>query len=155
MRGTPAQPNPEMPGFRILVRVRMPESHAPQEPTQTRASEKLPSKMYIQKSDLDKYGYTETCKGCRAQQSGLKPQAHSEACRQQIEQNVRGDSTQTVRVEQFDHRQNVGLAEHLQQEAERTAEKHKVVEKQDQERQDDRKDNDVMDDENKEPAKTK
>ncbi len=37
VRGTPAQPNPDMPGFRIPVRVRMPESQTPQEATRTRA----------------------------------------------------------------------------------------------------------------------
>ena len=101
--------------------------------------------MYIQKSDMEKYGYTETCKGCRAQQSNLKPQAHSEACRQRIEREVRGDSTQAVRVEQFDYRQNFGVAEHVQEQ--RKAPNEKMQE----ERQDDRKDNEKMDEGKKEP----
>ena len=144
VRGTPAQPNPEMPGFRIPVRVRMPENQTPQEATRTRASEKLPRKMYIQKSDMEKYGYTENCKGCRAQQAGLKPNAHSEGCRQIIEREVRVDSPQAVRVEQFDHRQSVGFEE-WQKSAEHAEQ---VIRK---EKQDDRKDNDVMNDEKKEP----
>ena len=98
----------------------MPETQTPQEATRTRASEKLPIILYIQKSDMERYGYTETCKGCRAQQAGLRPQSHSDMCRQRIKQAVRGDATPTVRVEQFDHRQNVGLAEHIQQEAEKS-----------------------------------
>ena len=42
-------------------------------------------RVYIMKQDLETYGYTEGCKGCKALAAGTRPQAHTEGCRARIE----------------------------------------------------------------------
>ncbi len=45
-------------------------------------------RLRIEKKYLDKHGYTEGCKGCRAIRMGGPPVTHSEACRKRVEELI-------------------------------------------------------------------
>ena len=50
--------------------------------------EYVPRRFRIQKSDLEKHGYTAGCPGCRAANRGLQATAHSEGCRARIQKEL-------------------------------------------------------------------
>ena len=50
----------------------------------------VPHRIMIKKEDLEKYGYSAGCPGCKAILRGTARQGHSEACRSRIEDRVEG-----------------------------------------------------------------
>jgi len=106
MRGTPQQPDPNRPGSNIPIQVSFETSTAePTVVTETLRKETAPRSMKIMKWMLDKHGYTEGCEGCRVKRSGMSMQrAHSEACRQRIEEEVAKDEKDRRLKEAADER---------------------------------------------------
>ena len=51
----------------------------------------VPHRIMIKKKDLEKYGYSAGCPGCKAILRGTARQGHSEACRSRIETELRDD----------------------------------------------------------------
>ena len=52
----------------------------------------VPRRLYIQKADLEKVGYTAGCPGCISMLRGTARQAHSEGCRRRVEVELSGTS---------------------------------------------------------------
>jgi hypothetical protein len=50
----------------------------------------IPRRVYISKEDLDKFGYSAQCIGCRSILRGTRRQGHSEACRKRLEKELQG-----------------------------------------------------------------
>ena len=64
----------------------------------------VPHRIMIKKEDLEKYGYSAGCPGCKAILSGTARQGHSEACWSRIETDLRDDprmKAQKKRQEKF------------------------------------------------------
>ena len=64
----------------------------------------VPHRIMINKEDLEKYGYSAGCPGCKAILRGTARQGHSEACRSRIETELRDDprmKAQKKRQEEF------------------------------------------------------
>ena len=64
----------------------------------------VPHRIMIKKEDLEKYGYSAGCPGCKAILRGTARQGHSEACRSRIETELRNDprmKAQKKRQEEF------------------------------------------------------
>ena len=80
----------------------------PQEPHRMEAKPAEPKietrDFYIKKADLEKYGYTPDCKGCRAmqQRGNNKGYPHTQQCRARIVEAVRKDDED--RVKRFEER---------------------------------------------------
>ena len=53
-------------------------------------SRPVPRNVYISKADLETYGYTSGCIGCRSILKGGSRQGHSVACRARVEDLLRG-----------------------------------------------------------------
>ena len=66
--------------------------------------EVVPRQVYIQKTDLLKYGYSRGCDGCKAARSGSKAIAHSPQCRARIEGEMKKDESQNLKLERTDKR---------------------------------------------------
>ena len=47
--------------------------------------EAVPRRVYLQRGDFEKHGYTQRCPGCVSILKGTTRQAHSEACRRRME----------------------------------------------------------------------
>ena len=76
------------------------------EPEVTKEKEAVfvPHRIMIKKEDLEKYGYSAGCPGCKAIMRGTARQGHSEACRSRIETELRDDprmKAQKKRQEEF------------------------------------------------------
>ena len=86
MNRTPQQPNPNVPGLEIPIKVRFDES------AEIEAEVAVPAKpepdirrMRINPGMLKKYGYMEGCPACDLRKAGLKEaRSHSEKCRKRI-----------------------------------------------------------------------
>ncbi len=100
LRGTVAQPDPNMPGLHIPVRIRAPPAGAiPAEPTKVRDTETQARKMYLNRKDFEKYGYSVGCKGCHAAQANMRAQPHTGECRKRTEAAINADPAQATRIE--------------------------------------------------------
>jgi hypothetical protein len=49
----------------------------------------VPRRIYLRKEDVEKFGYTPKCPGCKALLQKKPPQSHSEACRLRIEEHLK------------------------------------------------------------------
>ena len=84
------EPAQEVPEARAIPEAAPPEgAHAPDEPRP--AERRGPNPVYIQKSDLVRYGYSEGCVKCDRLRAGRPAGGfrHSEACRRRIERELR------------------------------------------------------------------
>ena len=93
IQGTPARPNPKMPGNDIPVHILLPEpaTEGPPDPEPARA-EDGPRRAYLKKKDFERYGYTENCEGCRRQRvGGMGARAHTQECRSRVEAKLKED----------------------------------------------------------------
>ena len=50
--------------------------------------EVVPRRLYIQKEDLEKHGYSAQCPGCRWVLTGGARQTHAESCRKRLEKEL-------------------------------------------------------------------
>ena len=90
----------------------------PQEPAEvTRPirgkDEYVPRRFRIQKSDLQKFGYTAGCPGCRAANRGLTAMGHSEECRRRIQEEL--ERVGDARIERENARANAYFGEMLEE----------------------------------------
>ena len=61
-------------------------------PVAPAAPDAVPQRVYIERDDLGKHGYTEGCEDCDAARLKLRARAHTEACRARIETSTKGDA---------------------------------------------------------------
>jgi hypothetical protein len=112
--GVPWEVYPGVKGSaEIRSRVRFPQEpgEAPR-PIRGR-DEYIPRRFRIQKGDLQKFGFTAGCPGCRAANRGLPATGHSEECRRRIQEELEksGDS----RIERESVRANKYFGELLEE----------------------------------------
>ena len=90
MKGTPARPDPNMPGIDIPIRIRvtMDFPNAVAEPTVPQRGEDQSRRAYLKRRDFEKFGYDEDCEGCKRLSAGMAPRPHRESCRARME-NIR------------------------------------------------------------------
>jgi hypothetical protein len=93
--GVPWEVYPGVKGsVEIRSRVRFPQEPG-EVPRPIRGrDEYIPRRFRIQKGDLQKFGFTAGCPGCRAANRGLPATGHSEECRRRIQEELEksGDS---------------------------------------------------------------
>ena len=64
--------------------------------------EAVPRRVYLQKGDFERHGYTKGCPGCVSILKGTARQAHSERCRRRMEGEIKG----TDRAKQAEKRRD-------------------------------------------------
>ncbi len=83
MKGTPQRPDPNKPGLQIPIRVKFDgpkEDEVRKSEPARRGDERR--RLRITPKELQKYGYTDKCEGCKFKKLGWKEhRPHSEACR--------------------------------------------------------------------------
>ena len=88
MQGTPARPNPNMPGNDVPVQIHVPieiEGPAIPHPEPAR-NEDGARRTYLKAKDFEKHGYSENCEGCRRLRTrGMGARPHTEECRSRME----------------------------------------------------------------------
>ena len=62
--------------------------------------------LKITKGILEKFGFSDNCKGCEAAASGTDGRRHTDDCRQRLEQLIRDDEVLRVRLDMRDVRLN-------------------------------------------------
>ena len=86
--GTPARPNPQMPGHDVPVHIEVPipdTREVPGEPAPARVETEA-RRTYLKARDFVKHGWSEGCEGCRRLKAGnMGARPHSEACRRRME----------------------------------------------------------------------
>ena len=85
VKGTPWEPIPGSKSDELRTRVNLPTEKAPITPPVVSKDEYLPRRLRILKTDLEKYGFTAGCPGCRAVSRNLPHVAHAEDCRHPFE----------------------------------------------------------------------
>ena len=92
MKGTPARPNPQMPGNDVPVQIHVPidlGEAMPEGPPPAR-NEEAGRRTYLKAKDFEKHGFTEGCEGCRRLKAGgMSARPHTEECRQRIEAKLK------------------------------------------------------------------
>ena len=84
MRGVPWEVVPGHPDRELKSKVLMPKME-PAAPPKVDEEEPRVRRMYIQKKDVEKYGATARCEGCKAAVRGGEARPHTEECRARIE----------------------------------------------------------------------
>ena len=83
--GVPWEPYPGAKGgFELRSKVRLPTEYAEFTETVTGKSDFVRRRFRIKQDDLEKFGYTTGCPGCRAVNRGTTAANHSEECRSRI-----------------------------------------------------------------------
>ena len=67
------------------------------------------------KEDIEQYGHTPGCLGCRTLKAGLPPQTHSENCRKRIEGELTKTEEGKARIDRSNARINEALAQQIEQ----------------------------------------
>ena len=83
----------------------------------------------ITKEDIEKYGPTPGCLGCRTLKAGLTRQTHNENCRKRIEDKIMRTAEGRARIERSDTRINEQIAQQLEQEDREMVDKKRVSSK--------------------------
>ena len=92
MQGTPARPNPSMPGTDIPVHIHIPVEAVPGEPPPQRQEQEQTRRTYLKKEDFETHGYSEGCEGCRRLRTGgMTAKGHTEECRNRMEELLKQD----------------------------------------------------------------
>ena len=117
VKGTPWKP---MPGDGTSLEVELPQpiSIAPELPHIIAAAptayvqERAPRRVYITKTDLDRWGYTAGCQACNDTRAGSRSPGtnHSQACRERLEAALRADPVQSARVTRAEERLDEAIA---------------------------------------------
>ena len=93
LRGVPWEVVPGHPDRDIKSRVIFDRERPLEgEPKTMDEPEEYIKRIYITKKDLDKYGRTEGCHGCRASLRGGESKPHNEECRKRIEEAMKNDA---------------------------------------------------------------
>ena len=99
--GTPWEPYPGAGGgFEIKSKVRLPTETERIMETIKGKEDYAPRRLRIKKEDLEKYGYTVGCPGCRAANRGATAVGHTEACRTRIIDALEKVGDQRTEMEQ-------------------------------------------------------
>ena len=88
MRGVPWEVVPGHPDRELKSRVLLPRA-VPVPGPEAEVREVPVRRMYIQRKDVEKYGATEGCEGCKAAVRGGESRNHTEECRKRIEKAMR------------------------------------------------------------------
>ena len=48
-------------------------------------------RLYIRRKDVEKYGYTEGCEGCKRMRAGMSAKPHTQECRTRMEEAMKED----------------------------------------------------------------
>ena len=92
MRGTPAKPNPSMPGISVPIAVNIDKENADGEPMHftVRQEETKAMRMHLKLEDFEMHGYTEGCEGCNRVRAGdMESRPRSETCRARMEEAMK------------------------------------------------------------------
>ena len=125
LEGTPWKPHPDLVTEQIPVHAE--EDEAAGEKKETRKEipideqqeERAPPRMYIKRADIERYGMTPGCRGCRDISTGKERVAHSDECRKRIREEmekVPSGRARLERVEQKRARFDEKVADYLEQE---------------------------------------
>lgn len=101
------------------VQINMKDDTIEIERPQHREEHVVPRRVYIQRKDIEKHGATPGCPGCRAAVSGQKAVNHTEACRNRIEESMKGTVKGTKRLNEATTRANDFCAKAIKQSADR------------------------------------
>ena len=85
-----------------------------------------PNNFYVRKHDLEAYGYTQGCPGCRSVLRGGTRQGHNESSRQRILRDLKGSE----RVKRYDERLDDFLAKTLEREDKKRKHADETIERQ-------------------------
>ena len=114
--GVPWEPYPGAKGgFELRSKVRLPTEHAEFTEIVRGKNECTRRRFRIKKDDLEKFGYTTGCPGCRAVNRGTTAANHTEECRSRIAEEL--EKVGDVRLE----RENERLFEYLEEEEKKKA----------------------------------
>ena len=95
--GVPWEPYPGAGGgTEIKSKVRLPTEQGEFTRPVRGKEEYIPRRLRIRKADLEKYGYTVGCPGCRAANRGGTAINHNEECRQRITKKLEEDGDERV-----------------------------------------------------------
>lgn len=97
VKGTPWEPIPGREGIEIKSRVTMPEDIKISKVPEGEEREIRSRRVRILKSDIERFGFTQNCAGCRSINRGGKPMNHSEACRKRIEEQLEKEGSQRLK----------------------------------------------------------
>ena len=95
----------------IRSRVRLPQEPAEVPRPLRGRDEYVPRRFRIQKGDLQKFGFTVGCPGCRAANRGLPAVGHNEECRRRIQEEL--EKAGDTRIERESARANKYFGELL------------------------------------------
>ena len=71
------------------------------------------SRVYIEKADVQKFGYSMNCPGCRSMMTNTTARAHTEECRKRLESCLAEDEETKLRSEAAKHRVDNWLASRI------------------------------------------
>ncbi len=77
-------------GFEMRSKVRLPVERAEFSETVKGKSDYTRRRFRIRKDEMEKFGYTAGCPGCRAVNRGTSAMNHSEECRKRIAEELEG-----------------------------------------------------------------
>ena len=92
-------------------------------PAHAQEEEPRRRRVRINKEDLYKHGFTEGCLGCRSIIRGGDPRGHTEACRNRLEEAMKGTEAGRAKVQKAKDRLDSEMARYLERELEKEQEK--------------------------------
>ena len=78
------------------------------------AVDRAASRLYIRRADVQKYGYSMNCPGCRSVMTNTTARAHTEECRRRLENCLAEDEETNFRSEAAKHRVEGWLASRVE-----------------------------------------
>ena len=101
LKGTPWNPNPAAAdALPADMAVPMPApAPVPQVVVAAAPVDRAASRVYIKKADVQKYGYSMNCPGCRSVMTNTTARAHTEECRKRLESCLAEDEETKLRSE--------------------------------------------------------
>ena len=105
LKGTPWNPNPaagEMAADALPADMAVPmpaRAKVPQVVVAAAAVDRAASRVYIKKTDEQKFGYSMNCPGCRSVMTNTAARAHTEKCRKRLEGCLAEDEETKLRSE--------------------------------------------------------
>ena len=105
LKGTPWNPNPaagEMAADALPADMAVPmpaPAPVPQIMVAAAPVERAASRVYIKKADVQKFGYSMNCPGCRSVMTNTTARAHTEECRKRLESCLAEDEETKLRSE--------------------------------------------------------
>merc|ERR1712051_420987 len=109
VRGTHGKPTPGSNKLRIPVRVRVPEKPIPKEEKTS-----TPRGVRTEKTDFEKYGYTDGCEGCIRMQTGGERRSHTQQCRERMLKAMSDDDEGQEKMRRKEEEINERLARDME-----------------------------------------